>query len=217
MSRVTRSRASTTHGKGGAGRDPCWQWRNGESRPGTRRSNAQASPPFLTYPCRNGSWDPGPWTHTCPSGRNTHQPSWVSVVSGWPCCLTSLDGALAPPALGPGRCAPLQLTKPHSSFIQSSGTYWGWASARCWGELPLSSLWSPLTCQSHLAQGPPQALSPHTGQLPAEHERNCPCYLHVFRAMPSPDRHDVCFAPSYGSGTILPVDRDPPRGPNGPI
>lgn len=27
-------------------------------------------PPFPTHPCRNGGWDPGPWTlnhpHTCP-------------------------------------------------------------------------------------------------------------------------------------------------------
>lgn len=33
-------------------------------------------------------------------GRKTHHPFWVSMVSGWPCCLTSLDEALAPQPWG---------------------------------------------------------------------------------------------------------------------
>lgn len=162
-------------------------------------------------------WELGPWTLDSQLSLRKKDPSPLLGLHGFGVAVlpdVSRRGTRTP-ALGPSRCAPLQLTKPLSSFIQSSGTYWRLSQCQVLGRAAtLSSLWSPLIRQSHLAQGPPQALSPHTGQLPVEHECDCPFYLHVFRVMPSPDRHDVCFAHRYGSGTILPVDRDPTRGPN---
>ena len=124
-----------------------------------RKSNAQDPLPFRLTPAEMGpgTLDPEPPLHL-PLWRK-HPSPLLGPRDGHAVC--SLWVGHSPPALGPGRCAPLPLTKPLSSFSQSSGTYWLLSQCQARGiAATLSSFWSPLIRQSHLAHGPtPDPLS----------------------------------------------------------
>lgn len=72
----------------------------------------------------------------------------------------------------------------------------------------------PLTQQSPLLSrlmGPPQTLSPYTGQFPVDHSCNCPFSLYIYWVIPSLNRRGVCFVHSTDSSTVQGAEKERDR------
>lgn len=164
-----------------------------------RQAGIKEDPVPRPPPFPPAEWGAGTLDSHLPLRKKHHHPSWVSVVLGWPCCLTSWDRALAPPHPSPGArqvCTPAADKAPffvHSiiGHLLAAEPVPG-AGESCHSVFP----WVSAHTSEPPGPRPAQTLSPYAGQPPVEHERHCPFYLHVFRVMPSPDRH-VCFAHRY--------------------
>lgn len=160
-----------------------------------RKSNAGAT--SLPYsPLQK--WGLGPWTPDpgpapqLPSGRNTRHPSWVSRVSGWPCCMLSLGRHSPQPwtLAGVHPAADKALFFIHSlaghllAVEPVPGAGYSCHFVFIWVSTPTS-------------EPPGQQARPRPSLLTlADFLQNINAivlHLHVFRVIPSPSRHDVCF------------------------